>query len=90
MNDFTVKIVDDFNQWDKFKALTGVKKVISFGGWAYSNEQPTYDNLRTAMSPANRKTFAANIASFLNKNNIDGVDFDWEYPGVSGLATRLA
>ncbi|KXJ84788.1 hypothetical protein Micbo1qcDRAFT_226918 [Microdochium bolleyi] len=85
MNDFTVKIVDDFNQWDKFKALTGVKKVISFGGWAYSNEQPTYDNLRAAMSPANRKTFAANIASFLNKNSIDGVDFDWEYPGADDI-----
>ncbi|KXJ85657.1 hypothetical protein Micbo1qcDRAFT_127692 [Microdochium bolleyi] len=85
MNDFTVKIVDDFNQWDKFKALRDVKKVISFGGWAYSNEQPSYDNLRQAMSPANRKTFAANIASFLNKNNLDGVDFDWEYPGADDI-----
>ena len=34
------------------------------------------------MSPANAGTFATNVVNFLNKNGLDGVDFDWEYPGT--------
>jgi len=30
-SDWSVKIVDEFNQWEGFKQLTDVKKVISFG-----------------------------------------------------------
>ena len=56
--------------------------MISFGGWGYSTEPGTYNILREAMSPANRATFAANVASFLINEGLDGVDFDWEYPGV--------
>ena len=26
---------------------------------------------------------AGNIANFINQHNLDGVDFDWEYPAVS-------
>jgi GH18 family chitinase len=88
--DFTVVIVDEFKQWEGFKSLLGVKRVISFGGWAFSNDMPTYDILRQAVSPANRKTFAANVANFLKDHKLDGVDFDWEHPGVSvSLATIL-
>ncbi|KAK3317910.1 killer toxin alpha/beta [Apodospora peruviana] len=79
--DWSVKIRDDFNQWDKFKKISA-KKVISFGGWGFSTEPETYDILRQAMSPQNRAKFSASIASFLTKENLDGVDFDWEYPGA--------
>lgn len=81
--DWTVNVVDDYNQWEDFKALPDVKKVISFGGWGYSTEPDTYDILRQAMSPANRDTFGNNVAKFLSDEGLDGVDFDWEYPGVS-------
>lgn len=81
--DWSVKIVDKYKQWDDFKNLPGgIKKIISFGGWGYSTEPETYDILRQAMSPANRETFGRNVAAFLNNENLDGVDFDWEYPGV--------
>lgn len=79
--DWTVKIKDDYNQWAKFKTEMGsAKRVISFGGWGYSTEPGTYDILRQAMSPANRNTFAANVAKFLADEGLDGADFDWEYP----------
>lgn len=84
--DWTVKVVDEYNQWEDFKALPNVKRVISFGGWGYSTLPETYDILRQAMSPANRNTFGNNVASFLSAEGLDGVDFDWEYPGVRLLA----
>ncbi|KAK3360576.1 killer toxin alpha/beta [Lasiosphaeria hispida] len=79
--DWSVSIRDEYNQWQKFKKITA-KKVISFGGWGYSTLPATYDILRQAMSPAHRETFAGNIAGFLKKEGLDGVDFDWEYPGA--------
>ena len=79
--DWTVAINDTYNQWEDFKSLNA-KRIISFGGWGFSTEPETYDVLRQAMSPANRATFAANVAKFLEDEGLDGVDFDWEYPGV--------
>ncbi|KAI9162741.1 putative glycoside hydrolase family 18 protein [Paramyrothecium foliicola] len=83
--DWTVKVADPYKQWNSFKSMPNVKKIISFGGWGYSTEPGTYDILRQAMSPANRAKFAANVASFLNKEGLDGVDFDWEYPGAPDI-----
>ena len=37
------------------------------------------------MLPSNRDTFATNVAKFLSDNNLDGVDFDWEYPGAPDI-----
>ncbi|KAM7196728.1 putative glycoside hydrolase family 18 protein [Naviculisporaceae sp. PSN 640] len=79
--DWTVSINDTFKQWDKFKQLD-MHKVISFGGWGYSTEPATYDILRQAMSPVNREKFATNVAKFVEDNGLEGVDFDWEYPGA--------
>lgn len=80
---WTPKVKDTHGQWEGFKSLTGVKKVISFGGWGYSTAPETYDILRQAMGPAHRFQFATNVLKFIIENNLDGVDFDWEYPGVS-------
>jgi len=79
-----VVITDPHKQWTAFKQLQGVKRIISFGGWAYSTEPATYNIIRQAII-TNRETFATNIAQFLNDEKIDGVDIDWEYPGVSFL-----
>lgn len=83
--DWTVVIKDDFNQWSGFKSLKNVNRVISFGGWGYSTEPETYNILRQAMHPDNRETFAQNVANFVSREGIEGVDFDWEYPGATDI-----
>jgi chitinase len=88
-DDYTVIINDTYKQWDDFKALD-VKRIVSLGGWGYSTDQSTYDKLREAMSPDNRETFAKNIIQFLEDEGLDGVDFDWEYPGVCLFTPRLS
>jgi chitinase len=65
-------------QWDLFKTLAGVKKILSLGGWSFSTEPATYTIFRDAVKPANQDTFVANIISFVQTNELDGIDFDWE------------
>ncbi|ATY61851.1 Glycoside catalytic core [Cordyceps militaris] len=79
------KIKDPHGQWEGFKSLTGVKKVISFGGWGYSTAPETYNILRQAMSPTHRLQFAGNVVKFIIEHGLDGVDFDWEYPGATDI-----
>lgn len=66
--------------FEQFKALQGPKKIIAFGGWAFSTEPETYMFFRNAVKPENRNTFADACVSFVLSHGLDGVDFDWEYP----------
>lgn len=86
-DDLSVNITDDGNQFQAFLDLKGVKRIVSIGGWGYSTDPSTYATLRRAMTDENRDTFAASIREFLTRNNLDGIDIDWEYPGeVSSLS----
>jgi hypothetical protein len=89
--DYSVSTGDDLStyEFDAFTQLTGVKKVLSFGGWAFSTDPTTYNIFRTGVTSANRLTMATNIANFINQHNLDGVDIDWEYPGVSKLTPPM-
>jgi hypothetical protein len=78
-------IKDKASMWDDFKLLR-VKRIVSFGGWAYSTEPATYNIIRSAIID-HRDTFAANLAAFVQSEGLDGVDIDWEYPGVSDMST---
>ena len=75
-------IKDPYKQWADFKALKGVKRVVSIGGLTYSTSPDTYNILREAII-TNRDLFSTNVAQFLSDEGLDGVDMDWEYPGVS-------
>ncbi|KAF0639407.1 hypothetical protein FPSE5266_08023 [Fusarium pseudograminearum] len=69
-------------QFIKFKEVKGSwKKIISFGGWAGSTDASSFQIYRDAIKPANRNKFAYNVMTVLNNHKLDGVDFDWEYPG---------
>lgn len=83
--DFNIGTGDELATYafNNFKYTRGPKKIISFGGWEFSNAPSTYNILRRGVKPANRLTLAKNIVKFVNGNGLDGVDIDWEYPSVS-------
>ncbi|HVY76091.1 MAG TPA: glycoside hydrolase family 18 protein [Puia sp.] len=69
-----------------FRVLNELKKInpdlkilISIGGWIWSKNFS--DAVFTDSSTAN---FAQSAADIVSKYNLDGVDIDWEYPGMIG------
>ncbi|KAJ7638963.1 glycoside hydrolase [Roridomyces roridus] len=57
------------------------KKVkLSIGGWTGSQHFST-----AVATPSSRKTFVANILKVYHFFEVDGIDIDWEYPGVQGV-----
>ncbi|KAL6233081.1 hypothetical protein BDW75DRAFT_252210 [Aspergillus navahoensis] len=85
--DYEVSIGDELisYEFNNFKYLTGVKKILSFGGWDFSTNPSTYNIFRQGTQPENRLKLATNIANFIKDNNLDGVDIDWEYPGAPDI-----
>jgi GH18 family chitinase len=79
---FQVDISKVQHQFNIFKTMTGIQRIISFGGWDFSALEPTYRILRNAVKPENRNTFRNNLLKFVEDHGLDGVDLDWEYPGV--------
>jgi GH18 family chitinase len=80
-SDFNVNDGGYGDQFQQFLDLPSVKKVISFGGWTFSTDPSTYMIFREGVLPANSQTLAQNVVNFVVGNGLDGVDFDWEYPG---------
>ncbi len=61
----------------------GKRVKLSIGGWTGS----TYFSTICA-SKSNRKTFISNIMSAYHLYNLDGIDIDWEYPGIQGASSN--
>ncbi|KAL4799550.1 glycoside hydrolase superfamily [Aspergillus venezuelensis] len=63
-------------QFAKFVGMTGfgLKRTISFDGWAFSNEPGTNRIIRQGVKPENRERFRDNIVKFVVYNNLDGSD----------------
>ncbi|CAI7591731.1 unnamed protein product [Penicillium glandicola] len=81
-SDYSISINDSQSDlFDQFLGLTDVKRIVSFGGWDFSTGADTYMIFRDGVASDNRETLAQNVADFISANDIDGVDFDWEYPG---------
>ncbi|KAI3545124.1 hypothetical protein CABS03_14973 [Colletotrichum abscissum] len=78
--DFKINVSNIQKEFDRFKKLTGVKRVVSLGGWAFSNDAATVHILRNAVLLQNQVTFQRNIVDFLEEHELDGIDLDWEYP----------
>lgn len=56
-----------------------LKVMIACGGWGGSGGFS-----EMARSPENRKKFVDSVVDFIKRNRLDGLDIDWEYPGMPG------
>ncbi len=63
--------------------------IVLFATLAYTNE--ILQDLQTIIdNPTTLQAFATNIATFLNNNNMNGFDIDWESPISSLTSTQCA
>ncbi|KAG2172427.1 hypothetical protein INT43_004969 [Umbelopsis isabellina] len=81
IDDYEVSITN-MTTFYEFLNVTGVKKVVTFGGWAFSTDSDTIHIFGQAVQ---QETFVASAVSFINKYNLDGIEIDWEYPGATDL-----
>jgi len=73
-------------QWAQFVNLgSSTKRIASFGGWTFSTAPDTLWRFRRATNSQNRLTFANKAIAFMTKHGLDGLDFDWEYPGAPDI-----
>ena len=79
-SDYAINVTGLEDQLSLFSNMTGVKRVLSIGGWSFSTDADTYMIFREAVTIANRDTLITSIVDFLDEWDLDGVDFDWEYP----------
>ncbi|KAJ3255703.1 hypothetical protein HK103_006070 [Boothiomyces macroporosus] len=77
-----------FAEFASIKTINpSMKLIISVGGWAFNdvpvtNNQPDTSGYYSRMvsSSSSRSVFINSVKSFLSQYNLDGIDFDWEYP----------
>ncbi|KAJ2525367.1 hypothetical protein GGI11_000118 [Coemansia sp. RSA 2049] len=55
------------------------KALVSLGGWSDSTYFTKLVSDTTSQNP-----LVASIVNFVDTNNLDGIDLDWEYPGREG------
>ncbi len=53
--------------------------LVSVGGWLWSGGFSD-----AALTEASRAIFVDSVETFVTRYNLDGLDVDWEYPGMSG------
>ncbi|KAH7317126.1 hypothetical protein B0I35DRAFT_461621 [Stachybotrys elegans] len=83
--EYDVEVSGLQDAYDDFKALTNVRRIMSFGGWSFSTDHDTAPIFREGVTPEQRQLFADNVVSFIESEGLDGVDFDWEYPGAPDI-----
>jgi chitinase len=70
----------NFRKLNGLKAINpSLKILISIGGWSWSK------NFSDAvLTDTSRLAFASSAADIVRQYELDGVDIDWEYPGMIG------
>jgi chitinase len=61
------------------KKYPHLKVMIACGGWGGSGGFS-----EMARTSEGRKTFVESVVKFIKKYKLDGIDIDWEYPGLPG------
>ncbi|KAJ9125153.1 hypothetical protein QFC22_000107 [Naganishia vaughanmartiniae] len=83
--EFTQYNSEDTLKWLVSVAHAAGKRVrLSIGGWTGS----VYFSPAVA-TEQNRQTLAQAMLSMYNKFDLDGIDLDWEYPGVIGSDSNI-
>jgi hypothetical protein len=83
--DYQVSVDRFKDQWEKFRRAKGYKRILAFGGWEFSTSASTAAIFREGVRSGRRERLASNVVDFILKNDLDGVDFDWEYPSVPDM-----
>jgi chitinase len=81
------RIVSEYpSDGDNLAALLALKRqnpaltvLVSVGGWLWSGN---FSDM--ALTKDSRKIFVESVVEFVDRNNLDGLDIDWEYPGMVG------
>lgn len=66
------------------KVNSALKILISIGGWSWSKNFSD-----ASLTDSSRKIFAESAAAIVDQYQLDGVDIDWEYPGMRGDSNRF-
>ena len=71
---------------ENFRVLAGLRArhphlrvLVSVGGWTWSKGFSD-----VALTPESRSRFALSAVEFVRRHALDGLDVDWEYPGLPG------
>jgi chitinase len=86
------RIVEGFaHDAENFVALNTLKQanpdlkvLVSVGGWTWSGN---FSDL--ALTKQSRKAFIESAVQFIERYRLDGLDIDWEYPGMIGNNNRF-
>lgn len=86
--DGEMKLRNPADAGPKLEALVQQKKrnpdlkvMIACGGWGADG----FSDM--ALTPEGRTKFITSASAFIAKYKLDGLDMDWEYPGISGAGT---
>ncbi|HEY2469692.1 MAG TPA: glycoside hydrolase family 18 protein [Terracidiphilus sp.] len=73
----------DAQNFTQLKALRtanpGLSVLVSVGGWLWSTN---FSDM--ALTAQSRQVFEDSVMRFLAQYDLDGLDIDWEYPGMTG------
>jgi chitinase len=58
--------------------------LVSAGGWLWS---AGFSDI--ALTRERRATFIASVADYVTRNQLDGLDIDWEFPGLPGSTNNF-
>jgi chitinase len=58
--------------------------LVSVGGWLWSGN---FSDM--ALTKQSRSQFIESVAAFVDRYKLDGLDIDWEYPGMTGAGNRF-
>jgi chitinase len=74
-----------------FRTLVGLKQqnpslqvLVSVGGWLWSGN---FSDM--ALTKESRSRFIDSVVEFVDRYKLDGLDIDWEYPGMTGAGNRF-